>query len=132
MRKILFDSHAILKYSQDEPGADKVEQLLTLCQQNQVKAFISQINLGEVYYTNIRRRGLRFAQHYLQSFTQLPIQVIPASANIVLRAAEIKAKHAISYADCFCVATAIKEKAGIVTGDPEFKKVKHLVKVDWI
>ena len=49
-----------------------------------------------------------------------------------MRAAEIKAQYAISYADCFAAATAEKLSASIITGDPEFKKVEHLVSVDWI
>ena len=132
MKKILFDSHAILKYSQDEPGADKVEALLNLCGQGQMEAFINQINLGEVYYKTIRCKGLRLARDYLQNFTQLPIKVIPASEEIVLRAAEIKARHPVSYADCFVAATAIREEATIITGDPEFKRLEAIVKIQWI
>jgi len=49
-----------------------------------------------------------------------------------MRAAEIKAQYAISYADCFAAATAEKLSASIITGDPEFKKVESLVSVDWI
>ncbi len=132
MRKILFDSHAILKYSQDEPGADEVEKLLNLCQHDQAESIISQINLGEVYYKTIRRKGLEFARNYLQNFAQLPIKVIPASEEIVLLAAEIKARYPISYADCFAAATAIQAKAAIITGDPEFRKVEEIVKIHWV
>jgi len=30
------------------------------------------------------------------------------------------------------VATARRENAAIVTGDPEFAKVEHLVHIDWL
>lgn len=40
-----------------------------------------------------------------------------------MNASEIKAKFAISYADCFAAATALKFSAAIITEDPEFKKV---------
>lgn len=36
------------------------------------------------------------------------------------------------HADCFAVATAIRERAAIVTGDPEFKKVEKLVEIEWL
>jgi uncharacterized protein len=49
----------------------------------------------------------------------------------VIEAAKIKGKYALSYADSFAVATAIKEKATVVTGDPEFRKVERLVGIDW-
>ncbi|MGB5747919.1 MAG: hypothetical protein WBM69_13110 [Desulfobacterales bacterium] len=34
--------------------------------------------------------------------------------------------------DSFAVATAKLFSGSIITGDPEFKKVEHLVAVDWI
>jgi ribonuclease VapC len=42
------------------------------------------------------------------------------------------AKHPIFFADCFSVCTASRENAVILTGDPEFKKVEHLVDIEWI
>ncbi len=47
-------------------------------------------------------------------------------------ASKIKARYPISYADCFAVATALRENATIVTGDPEFKTVQKLVEIDWL
>jgi hypothetical protein len=48
-KKIVFDSHAILKWTQMESGYKKVKSLLKACQDGTVTGFISQINLGEVY-----------------------------------------------------------------------------------
>ena len=132
MKTILLDSHAILKFSQDEDGADKVEQLLASAQQGGLKAYISEINLGEIYYTTIRRLGLEPAKYYLEQLLELPLNVISPSSEIIMKASEIKAKYAISYADCFAVATALKFSASIITGDPEFGKVKDIVTIDWI
>ena len=132
MRNILFDSHAILKFYQDEDGAEQVEKLLISTRQGNLKAFMSTINLGEVYYMTIRRLGLALAKEYLEQFSELLIQVVPASSDIIFSASEIKAEYAISYADCFAAATALKVDASIITGDPEFKKVENLVKIDWI
>jgi predicted nucleic acid-binding protein len=132
MKNIVFDSYAILKFYQDEDGADKVEKLFISSRQGDLQAYISEINLGEVYYKTIRRLGLEPAKNYLEYFHELPIQVISSSSEIILSASEIKAEHSISYADCFAVATALKFSASIITGDPEFKKVKHLVKIVWV
>ena len=131
-KSILFDSYAILKYYQDEEGADKVEKLLISSRREALSAYISEINLGEVYYQTIRRLGLESAKKYLEQFSELPIRVIPPSSDIILSASEIKAEYAISYADCFAVATAIMFDASILTGDPEFTKIEHLVKIVWI
>jgi len=132
MKNILFDSYAILKFYQDEDGADKVEKLIISSHEGDLKTFMSEINLGEVYYMTIRRLGLASAKEYLEQFSELFIQVVPPSSDIILLASEIKAEYAISYADCFAVATALKIEASIITGDPEFKKIERLVKIDWI
>jgi predicted nucleic acid-binding protein len=35
-------------------------------------------------------------------------------------------------ADCFALASALANRVTLVTGDPEFKKVEHLVTIIWI
>jgi len=132
MKNIVFDAHALLKFLQDEDGADKIEKFLLSSRKGDLNAFMSEINLGEVYYKTIRRVGLESARNHLEYFFELPIQIIAPSSDIILSASEIKAEHAISYADCFAVATALKVAESIVTGDPEFKKVEHLVQIIWV
>ena len=131
-KRILFDSFAILKYYQDETGAGKVEKLLRSAQRGLTKAFMSEINLGEVYYLTIRRIGLEPAKENIERLSNLRIKIISPSSELIMRAAEIKAQYAISYADCFAAATAKQLSASIITGDPEFKKVEHLVSLNWI
>jgi ribonuclease VapC len=132
MKKILFDSYAILEFYQDETGADRVEDILRSSQKGSIRSYISEINLGEIYYQTIRRIGRDAAKAQLEQFYTLPIQVIAPSTDIILQASEIKAEYAISYADCFAVATALTFEASILTGDPEFKKVEHVIKITWI
>jgi ribonuclease VapC len=132
MKDVVFDSHAILKFAQDEAGADRVEELLTASQAGRIRAFMNEINLGEIYYITIRRIGLEPAKEFLEHFYNLPIELVPASRDIIASASEVKARYAISYADCFAVASALKHGASVVTGDPEFKIVERVVEVNWI
>ncbi|MDJ0818249.1 MAG: type II toxin-antitoxin system VapC family toxin [Desulfobacterales bacterium] len=132
MKNILFDSHAILKYSQDEKGAELVEQFLHKSEKGSFKAYMSEINLGEVYYQTIRKIGLEPAREFIERLSQLPFEIIAPSSEIIMKASEIKAQYAISYADCFAVATALQFSAAIITGDPEFKKIDDLVKINWV
>ena len=132
MKSIIFDSFAILKYYQDEPGADRVEKHLRSAQRDAIKVMMNEINLGEVYYLTIRRIGLDHARENLERLLNMPIEIISPDSEFIMRAAEIKAEFAISYADCFAVATAELFSGPILTGDPEFKKVEHIVAVDWI
>lgn len=79
-----------------------------------------------------RRFGDRKKVEILGRIHQLGIKILPAPEPLVYKAAELKAEYAISYADCFALACALDHAAVIVTGDPEFKKVIHLVGIRWI
>ena len=90
------------------------------------------INLGEVYYRLARQHGHPFARNILRQIETLPLQLYPCDQVLAIEAAKIKADFPMAYADAFAVATALKENAAVVTGDPEFAKVEHLVKIDWL
>ena len=69
------------------------------------------------------------ALHLLE---QLPIELYPIDQALVRAAAEIKSEHTLSYADAFCVATAQRFDAVVLTNDPEFESVESLIKVRWL
>jgi ribonuclease VapC len=128
----LLDSFALLAYLDDETGKTRVQDLLALAASGKCRLMMSLINLGEVLYIVERERGLTAVQSVLALVESLPIEMLEASRELVLDAAHVKANHVLSYADSFTVATAIQEKAIILTGDPEFKSVEELVSVEWI
>jgi uncharacterized protein len=132
MKPILFDSHAVLRWVQKEKGYQKVRSLLTACRDQSLKGYMNQINIGEVYYLVIRRSGLPEGKIFLENFLRLPIEIVLPDSDLIWKAAEIKARHPISYTDCFAAATAIRFQASILTGDPEFKKLGDLVQVEWL
>ena len=132
MKRILFDAHAILRWTQKERGYQKVKSLLIACREESALGYMNQINLGEVYYKTIRAIGLEEAQKFLENFLRLPLSIILPDSELIWKASEIKAEYAISYADCFAAATAIRDKATVLTGDPEFKKIESLVSVEWL
>jgi predicted nucleic acid-binding protein len=68
----------------------------------------------------------------LANLERLKFTTLPTSNKLIFQAAEYKAQYAISYADCFALASAVGYKATLVTGDPEFKMVGHLVDIVWI
>ena len=129
---LLFDSHALLKFFQKEPGHEQVVRLLEDAQRARVKKLLCAVNLGEIIYITKRAFGDQKKIAVLAHIERLGFTVLPVPNNLIFRAAEYKADHSISYADCFALAAAIDQKASIVTGDPEFRKVEHLVNVVWI
>ena len=132
MKKFILDSFAVLAWIQDEPGAQIVEGLLYKAQDEGQQALLNIINLGEVYYCCARVQDLSFARDIVEKIRLLPVTIYPCPNDLVLEAAAIKAQYPISYADAFIVATAIRENARIVTGDPDFKKVEHLIEIVWL
>ena len=128
----IFDSHALLKLFQKEKGYEKIIRLLEEILKAGTKKYLNAINLGEIIYSTKREFGNQKKVEVLANIERLNFTILPVSNNLIFQAAEYKAQYGISYADCFALASAIEYKATIVTGDPEFKKVEHLVDIVWV
>jgi predicted nucleic acid-binding protein len=128
----ILDTFALLAYLQDEPTAPRVQRILEDCEKGRCRSFLSLINLGEVLYLTERRGGISRAQDTLALIQSLPVEIVPADSQNVFAAAHIKANYSISYADSFAVAAALEQSAIVLTGDPEFKDVEEIVKVEWL
>ncbi len=128
----LLDSFALLAYLNDEPGRLRVQELLLLAENHKCRLVMCLVNLGEVLYITERGRGLTMAQSVLALVESLPLELLEVSRDLVLDSAHIKAHLALSYADAFAVAAAVRENALVLTGDPEFESAEHLVKVEWL
>ncbi|MBU1706148.1 MAG: type II toxin-antitoxin system VapC family toxin [Syntrophaceae bacterium] len=130
--KYLLDSYALLAYFQAEPAGAKVRNILKEAAAGAAKAFLSVINLGEIYYIVARKRGETEAGVITEAISRLPVGLVDATKERVLAAARVKAQHPVSYADAFVVATAIEFTATIVTGDPDFKETESRAAVLWL
>lgn len=128
----VLDSFALLCYLNREQGFAQVTAKLVAAGEGQIEIALSMINFGEILYITERERGLTAAQEVLQAIEQLPLTILEATRSRVLAAAHLKANNAISYADAFAVAAAIEFEAKVLTGDPEFRRVDHLVTVEWL
>jgi ribonuclease VapC len=122
----------VLAWLQDEAGAETVEGLLLAGRRQQLPLLITVINLGEVYYRVARQHGHPFAEGVIRQLKGLPIELCPCDEDLAIRAARIKTDFPIAYADAVAAAAAQREEAIVVTGDPEFRKVEHLVSIEWL
>jgi predicted nucleic acid-binding protein len=129
---LLFDSHALLRFFQREAGHEQVARLLEHAHRTKTKKLLCAINLGEIISITKRAFGDQKKIEVLAHIERLGFTVLPVPNSLVFQAAEYKAEHSISFADCFALAAAVDQKASIVTGDPEFRKVEHLVNVVWV
>ena len=128
----VFDSYALLKVFQKEEGYRKVVGLLRDVSASGGRALMNAVNYGEIIYIIKRAFGDRKKIECLAAIERLGIEILSVPNELIFRAAEYKAEFAISYADCFALASAVENKAALVTGDPEFKKMEHLAKVIWV
>ena len=126
------DILTLLKVFQKEEGYQKVVGLLRGVSASGGRALMNAINYGEIIYIIKRAFGDRKKIECLAAIERLGIEILSVPNELIFRAAEYKAEFSISYADCFALASALENKAALVTGDPEFKKAEHLVKVIWV
>jgi uncharacterized protein len=130
--KLVLDSFALVSLFHREPGWQVVQDALYDQEKARARAILNWINWGEFFYIVKRRVGSAKTMDALRLLEQLPIELFPVDQPLVRAAAEIKSQHALSYADAFCIATAQRLDATVLTGDPEFKSVKHLIKIRWL
>ena len=132
MKRYVLDSYAMIAYFENEPGADRVAQVLRQLIQGKAKGFMSVVNWGEVYYNTMREQGVAEAEKVILQLDKFPIRTVEVNKDLAYEAAKLKGKYRIAYADCFAVALSMKLKASLVTGDPEFKKLRERISIQWI
>ena len=130
------DAFAWLAWLQDEPGAAAVQHWLDEADAGRAECITSVINLGEAYYRLVRvgRSDEAEALWRMALRGTLPVSVKDATRRRVRRAADLKSKRAIAYADAFAIATAVEFSATLLTGDPEIEPFEgeQTLKVEWL
>lgn len=120
MSVFVLDTSALLTLRDDEPGADRVAQLLTQAQSGQVRVlgcFISQMELLYRVWRDEDETAGRLAYEQCQA---LPIEWVHESPELLVKAAQFKACHTLSLADAWIAACATLAHATLVHKDPEF------------
>ncbi len=130
----VLDSYALLAYFEGEPGSDRVVELLEAAEVGKCRLYMCVVNLGEVLYIVERERGLPKAQETLARIDELPIEIVNVDRDLTLAAAHFKTDCPIAYADCFAAALSQIRNATLLTGDPEFNKLKREcdLQIEWL
>ncbi len=111
---VCLDSWAVLAWLDgDEPAATVVQEAF-----DSDRPYMSWINVGEVAYQVECRHGADEAAHVVRRL-RAAVALDAVTAERVLAAASIKARHPIAFADCFAAATAAARNVTLLTGDPE-------------
>ena len=131
MKRVVLDASAIMTFSANRPGAEKVEQLIQLALDGKRELLMCVVNWGEVYYSVWRDRGPGFARHILAQMAQLPIHLIPADVDLARDAAEFKANFNLPYVNGFAAALAVTRKASLATSDKDFASLEKKLDLLW-
>ena len=89
---------------------------------------MSAVNWGEVFYLVLQKRGELAAKLIDVEVQDLPLTILAVDRERATRAAKIKQKHHLGYADSFAAELAIERDAWLVTADPDFTKLGKLLK----
>jgi uncharacterized protein len=132
---MVLDAWAVMAWLKgQQPAAGRVRLLLEAAERREQKLLINIVNLGEVFYVSVKARDLAYGERVIEALRPR-LTVIPATESLVMTAATLKSRHAISYADAFAAATAILRNAPLVTGDPELQTMAQTeknLKLEWL
>jgi predicted nucleic acid-binding protein len=133
MTVYVLDSSALIRYVDNEAGADRVEEILALCASRQAGLRIPAVQWGEVAGNLRHRFGATKEETILSGVIPSEAEVVPATGDRAKRAGEIRVDHGISYADSFAVELALDSSEHVlVTADYGFKPVEDLIKIEFL
>ena len=129
----VFDTSALLRYLDDEPGAGRVAQLIEDHLDGKCKIAISAVHWGEVAGKLFQRKG---QQHFRVIFAELEsigFDIVAATAGRAVNSGLIKAGIKIPYADAFGVDLASDSPEHVlVTADFDVKPAAQDVKIEFL
>ncbi len=122
----LLDTSALLTFIEDEPGSDRVEEVL-----KGAAILLPWPVLMEIYYITLQEKGRAEADRRYALIRQLRAEILWAMDEpILLTAARLKAEHHVSLADAVVAAFTIRNNAVLIHKDPEFDVLAGLVPME--
>ncbi|MBN2029790.1 PIN domain-containing protein [bacterium] len=131
-QKILLDAYGLLLYLQKDGPYRVIKTLFWDAQQEKNPILVNEMSIGEVFHIISSVHSIEKAETFMPLLEILPFEIISNCLDDIMQAARIKARYAIGTVSSLVVATAIVQKATLVTGDPEFKKVNGLIPIRWL
>jgi predicted nucleic acid-binding protein len=132
MRYIL-DVYTVFAWLEKEKWYLRVVELLGKAHKKELRLAMGVFNFGEVFYSSAKMRGFEEARRVEGRIRILPLEIVaPLEESLVMHAAYLKAQNLISYADAFAAALTEQEKATLLTGDPDCRRVEKIIKLEWL
>jgi predicted nucleic acid-binding protein len=128
----VLDASALLRYVLDEAGAERVETVIWSYLRSEIHLEISAVQWGEVLGTILKSDGQAKLDKVLALLDPVGIDVVPVDKLRASRAAAIKFKHPIPYADAFAAELAMERGKILLTGDYDFAGMKTALKIEFL
>lgn len=128
----ILDTSALLCFLRDEKGAEIIQNLLT-SRDHELK--MHKVNLGELYYSVLKKDGVERADQLYGMLFRYPIHFVEdLSDAFIMTAGRLKVKYSLGFADSFAAATAMVEKATLVTKDNDFRPLEKdgILPILWV
>jgi uncharacterized protein len=133
MTTYVLDSSAIIRYVDDEPGAERMEEILSSCAALQSEVCISAIQWGETAGNFRKRFGSVREERIMSSVLPSEATIVPATGQRAIHAAALRVDHQISYADAFAVELAMDSPMCVlITADYDFKAAAKLIQIEFL
>jgi predicted nucleic acid-binding protein len=133
MTVLVIDSSALLRHIDDEAGADRVEAIIQVWLRGGAEGQMSAVQWGEIAGILRKRSGAMEQKRVLERLKQIDLQIVPASAERAVRAAELRIDRKISCADAFALELAMDSPEHmLVTADYDFKAVADLARIEFL
>jgi len=116
------DASAVLRYLDNEAGANEVKKLFLDAYHQRTELHICTVNWSEILYTCHKRGG----PGSLSRLSAAPIILIAVDEPLASLAADYRLKFKLHLADAFALAAATQTKSTLVTADYDFKVVAPL------
>jgi predicted nucleic acid-binding protein len=133
MTTYVLDSSAIIRFVDNEAGAERVEEILSACAARKCEISIPAIQWGETAGNFRKRFGPLRETHIMSSVLPSEATIAPATGQRAVHAAALRVDHKISYADAFAVDLAMDSSdCVLVTADYGFKAAEKLIRVEFL
>ncbi len=124
---VLVDSWAWIEYFKGTSAGEKVKELL---ESSQDKVIVSTVNIAEVYNSFLRDYSYPDNDRYAEASRKAMKQrsyICEVDEKIAVDSAKIKHEKKWGLGDSIIYATAKREEAKVMTGDPHFRGLNDVI-----
>lgn len=130
MLRYVLDTSALLTIFRKEEGTVQVREILESAADGSPEEspgiYVPFASLMEFEYVSLRRFGRTATDQAIRMVNAWPVERVESSAEWGSRAARIKSRAGLSFADAWNAALALMLDAELVHKDPEFDRVEGL------